>query len=86
MESFASNDEFYAFVDGVSKRLADAGYQIHAQKLHRLLHQIAWTTSTELFGELEQAFVEVRATAQLSPELDLDLAHCLMAVRKALRR
>ena len=84
MAEFASNDDFYDFIDGLSNRLTEAGYEVHGRRLHVLLHEVPWTTSTELFGELRQSFLEIRAAAQLSSDLNLDLDRCLQALQKAL--
>ena len=52
MESFDSFDDFYAFVDLMADRLSEEGLAEHGQKLRSLIHEVAWTTGSELLGDL----------------------------------
>ncbi len=45
-------DDFYAFNNLVGERLAAAGVSQDEQRLHYLVHTVAWTTGSELLGEL----------------------------------
>lgn len=83
-EGFSSNAEFYAFVDRVAVRLRVEGLVESADRLHALLHQAAWTSSSELIGEVGKAIIAVRGRSDhsVSPELARDLERCLAAVRK----
>ena len=67
---FGSNADFYEFVDTIAERLRHNGCVADAERLHMLIHKVAWTTSTELFGDyaLRCAKYE-RSAAQLIPIL-----------------
>jgi len=62
---FASNDEFYTFVDRIAERLRLHGFTSDAERLHTLIHKVAWTTSTELFGELRIALRQTQEEGTL---------------------
>ena len=81
MADFSSNDEFYEFVDRFAVRLADAGREAHARKLRTLLHEVAWTTSSEFLGELGQEFLNLEAIAQELPVLIPSSAKSLDRIR-----
>ena len=68
---FSSNEEFYVFVDNVTDRLRSAGFVAEASTLHEILHEIAWTTSSELLGELGLAIRDIQAKAGSSLPCDL---------------
>jgi hypothetical protein len=65
---FASNDEFYAFVDTIAERLRTCRFTSDAERLHTLIHKVAWTTSTELFGELRIALQQTQEQCTLPDE------------------
>ena len=48
---YKTTDEFYEAVERLIKLLQGHGFEKEAKKLHGLLH-VAWTTSSELIGEL----------------------------------
>jgi hypothetical protein len=50
--AFASNEAFYRYLDTFVEKLAKAGHHGIAIRIDDLLHHTAWTTSSELFGEL----------------------------------
>jgi hypothetical protein len=52
----------YECFDELIRRLRAEGHVAPADKLHRLLHEVAWTTGSELIGELRLAIL----TFQLS--------------------
>ncbi len=84
MLDFESNEEFYDFVRSFSDKLREANFELEAQKLRHRLDEVAWTTSSELFGELGKLFLDLKreAAADLSPVLQGDLERCLDAIRK----
>jgi hypothetical protein len=84
VESFSSNTEFYAFVDQVAERLRAEGLADSADRLHALLHRAAWSSSSELIGEVGKAIIVVRGRSDrsVSPDLVRDLERCLAAVRR----
>jgi hypothetical protein len=84
---FASNDEFYAFIDAITEKLRKAGFASDAERLHELIHKIAWTTSSELFGELRIALKTIRKErAGLPSDLSSDIRYALKVINKAERR
>ena len=56
---FSNNDEFYTFVDTIAQRLCASGLAADGDRLNALVHKVAWTTSTELFGELRIALRKI---------------------------
>jgi len=53
MEPPKSNQDLYNRLDEVCERLTAAGMKQEGKRIHTLVHEVAWTTSTELFYELE---------------------------------
>jgi malate synthase len=49
---FASNEAFHRYLDTFVEKLAKAGHHGIAIRIDDLLHHTAWTTSSELVGEL----------------------------------
>lgn len=45
-------DEYYAAVDLLIEELRASGHEADADELHVLTHEMAWTTGSELLGEL----------------------------------
>ena len=56
----ASSDEFPSVIDVISDELKSRGFIGEADRLHTLVHQMAWTTSNELYGELTLALRKIR--------------------------
>jgi hypothetical protein len=56
----ASSDEFPAVIDAIKDKLKSRGFIGEADRLHTLVHQMAWTTSSELYGELSLALKKIR--------------------------
>jgi len=78
---FASNADFYDFVDTIAERLRRYHRFADAERLHTLIHKVVWTTSTELFGGLRLALRNTQETDNLS---DSDLASDVTAAVEAL--
>jgi hypothetical protein len=76
------DDDLYARTDWLAQQLKQAGLPDAAGRLLHLLHGVAWTTSSELIGELGQALLSVRRlhAAELAPEV---LAHLEAAIASA---
>jgi hypothetical protein len=53
-------DEFYAAVDELIEMMRSGGFKAEARALHDLLHETAWTTGSELVGELGLALAEMK--------------------------
>ena len=79
---FKSNQEFYNHIDLLGARLRAAGAGAEADRLWELIHQVAWTTSTELFGELRNACREIVTARknELPREILDDLRACIRAI------
>jgi hypothetical protein len=81
---FASSDEFYSFVDLLAQRLSEEGLPEQGRKIHFLLHEVAWTTSSELIGELGAVLLAVQREAE--PHLPADVLEALARSLRAVRR
>ena len=56
----ARSDEFPSVIDVIRDELKSRGFIGEADRLHTLVHQMAWTTSSELYGELSLALKRIR--------------------------
>lgn len=56
----AQSDDLYAGTDWLIRELRTAGIPAAADRLHHLLHGVAWTTSSELIGELGQVLLVIQ--------------------------
>jgi hypothetical protein len=75
-----TNQEFYNRLDEICLRLHQLGLDAEAARISVLLHEVAWTTTSELFPVLEAALRNVLASPsaeKLSEELKEDLAACI---------
>jgi hypothetical protein len=65
------------------QQLRVEGHVEAAAKLHRLLHEVAWTSSSELMGELG---LSVLAFDRTAPRIGTELRHlvdrCMRSVRQ----
>ena len=65
-------------------QLQIAGHSATAKKLDELLHRVAWTTGSELLGELGLEILAFeRATLEVGAELRDSLNRCIAMVRRA---
>ncbi len=55
----ASDAISYECFDELITSLRDDGLSTDADRLHVLLHEVAWTTGSELIGELGQALKKI---------------------------
>ena len=80
--AFSSNQEFPAHLDLLIERLKELHLTEPAQELHVILHESAWTTSSELLGEIKQALLRLRARHrdELPGELDREIRSCIDAI------
>ena len=82
-----SNDQFYAFIDAITAKLRSRGFTSDADRLHALVHETAWTTSTEIFGELRSALKEILShRVDFDPNLSADIQFAIKTINEALRR
>jgi hypothetical protein len=69
------------FGELISKLRAEGHGQV-AQRLHSLLHKVAWTTGSELIGELGLEIAKFRRSNPLgSPELQELTRRCMAEVK-----
>lgn len=77
----AGHDDDAAFDDLIASLHAE-GHDEDAARLDDLLHHTAWTTGSELLGELGLALVAFKQqNRRLSPALRKQVADCLRIVR-----
>jgi len=79
--TFDSNDDFYKYVDGTIVEMQLAGLNKEAERLEFLLHKCAWTTPTELFGELGLSILKILDLPSVPDPIRSKLQHCIGAVR-----
>jgi hypothetical protein len=83
-----SNQEFYDELDRMSARLRSAGLDADGTRIWELIHKVAWTTSTELFGDLRIAMRAIRDDPQkmaaLSPDLRAEIGFSIDLISEAL--
>ena len=79
-----ANDSGYECFDRLIAALRAAGQTEDEQRLHTILHEVAWTTSSELLGELGLKVVAIRKANPIgSKDLEQALDDCLAVVRRA---
>jgi len=83
---FKNNEDFFEFVKVMSSHLEDLGFTEATQDLSRLLN-CAWTTSSELFGEIGLACKKIlnRDGRRLPPCLAADLKRTLAVCKSAFK-
>jgi ubiquinone biosynthesis protein UbiJ len=70
--------------DELIAMLRAEGHVQVAQRLHTLLHEVTWTTASELMGELGLEIVRFQCRKiRGSPELQELTQRCMTAVKKA---
>jgi hypothetical protein len=72
---FKTLDEFYKAVNALIKRLEAEGFVQDAHKLDGILNQTAWTTGSELLGELSLTLRDMRGGHPA--ELEGEIKECL---------
>jgi hypothetical protein len=85
---FKSNNEFYEFVDHLSADLSELGFSQASAELHEILHETAWTTSSEVFGEIKLTLERLKAReGKTLPEcLAQDIDACIATIKVAWNR
>ena len=64
-------------------QLQTAGFTTTAQKLDNILHRVAWTSGSELIGELGfEILAFQRTTPEVSLELHGTISRCIAMVRR----
>ena len=57
---FSSLDDFYKSVGELTAALEAQGFKGEAQGIRVLMHEVAWTTGSELLGELDLQFSRMK--------------------------
>jgi len=68
-------DDFYQGVDNLITALNERAYYDEAGKLNSLVHEMSWTTSSELIGEVGLALKAMRG--KYSKEISEEIRECL---------
>ena len=72
---FNSLDGFYKAVDSLIEKLNAEGFKEDASKINSLMHETAWTTGSELMGELS---IVLKGMKQTYPrEISEEIKECL---------
>ena len=79
----ATSEEFPGVIDAVRDKLRIHGFSSEADRLHKLVHEMAWTTSSELYGELRLGLDEMRKGC---PNLPPDIAREVRRLIKSIDR
>ena len=72
---FTRLDDFYKAVDNLIEGLKTVGHPDEANKLDSLMHHTAWTTSSELLGELTLELKNMKGN--YSSDITKEIAECL---------
>ena len=71
---FKTLEDFYKAVEALMERLTAEHHADDARRLHVLMHQTAWTTGSELIGELMLTLKHMKG--EYSPELEKEIVEC----------
>ena len=81
MKSYSSNQDFYDHIDEVVEILRTTTLSKSAEKIHHLLHKVAWTTTSELFGELRNEFNSIlKVKSDISNEIRKVIKHFVTTI------
>ena len=87
MRSYESNQQFYDHIDEVVASLRSAGQVDIANRIDYLLHKVAWTTTTELFGELRERFEQaLNSPKPLPSAIEVELKGFITKINHAWER
>jgi hypothetical protein len=68
-------EDYYKAIDNLIEKLNAAGFMDEAGKINSLMHETAWTTGSELIGELS---IALRTMKQGYPkEISDEIKECL---------
>ena len=84
MRSYESNQQFYNHIDEVVTSLRLAGQVDIANQIHHLLYKVAWTTTSELFGELRERFEQaLKSPTPLPSAIEIDLKGFITTINQS---
>jgi hypothetical protein len=72
---YKSLDEFYKAIDNLIEKLSASGFNDEAGKINSLMHETAWTTGSELLGELSLALKSMKQ--KYPKEISDEIKECL---------
>jgi len=73
----------YECFEELIRQLEADGHTTTAQKLDHLLHRVAWTTGSELIGELGAEILAIQGeTSPMSAKLEDTVRRCMVIVRR----
>ena len=82
----ATSEEFPGVIDTVSDKLRSHGFSSEADRLHKLIHEMAWTTSSELYGELRLGLDEMRKGCHnLPPDIAREVDRLIKSIDRICR-
>ena len=80
LDEFKDIQNFYKFIDIISSKLQQQGFDKIGKRLHYLIHEAAWTTSTELLRGLRATLRKVKSDDKISPSLQSDIKTALETI------
>jgi hypothetical protein len=84
MRTYGSNQQFYDHIDEVVAVLKSAGQVEIANQIDFLLHKVAWTTTSELFGELRDRFEQaLKSPTPLPSTIEIELKGFIATIDQA---
>ncbi len=78
------NDNLIKTVDGAIRSLDECGCADEAARLRELVHETAWSSSSEMIGDIGLAILGIRESAadRLSDEATRTLDRCMDIVKR----
>jgi len=87
MRAYESNQQLYDHIDEVVVELKSAGQVETASQIDYLLHKVAWTTTSELFGELRDRFERaLKSPTPLPSAIEVELRGFIATINQAWER
>lgn len=87
MRTYESNQQFYDHIDEVVTALKSEGQAEIANQIEFLLHKVAWTTTSELFGELRDRFEQaLKSPTPLPSTVKAELNGFIATINQAWER
>ena len=76
----------YRRFEDLIAQLKSDGHAKLAEKLHYMMHEVAWTTGREFIREFGEAVEDIESTTpSMTPELRCSISQCLDFVRQCSR-
>ena len=82
----ATSEDFPGVIDALRDKLRSHGFSREADRLHKLVHEMAWTTSSELYGELRLGLDEMRKGCHnLPPDIAREVRRLIKSIDRICR-